>query len=110
MKQRNGTIQESEMPKALPDGEKSQRLHCLMVWHETELFTPRERAAPAYAESVTRVSDTQVPDEDYDQVKQHFNQLELVDLTLTISTMNAWNRMAIGFRRPVAERSPTTTA
>ena len=93
--------------KALRDGKKSQRLHCLTVWHETELFTPRERAALAYAESITRVSDTHVPDEDYDQVERHFNELELVDLTLTISTMNAWNRMAISFRRPVAERRPT---
>jgi Uncharacterized conserved protein len=50
---------------------------------------------------------THVPDEDYYQVEQHFNELELVDLTLTISTMNAWNRMAISFRRPVAERRPT---
>jgi AhpD family alkylhydroperoxidase len=71
--------------EALRDGEKSQQLH----WRETELFTPRERAALAYAESITRVSDTHVPDEDYYLVEQHFNELELVDLTLTISTMNA---------------------
>ena len=93
--------------EALRDGENSQRLHCLTVWHETELFTPRERAALAYVESVTRIFDTHVPDEDYNQVEQHFNELELVDLTLTISTMNAWNRMAISFRRPVAERRST---
>jgi AhpD family alkylhydroperoxidase len=93
--------------EALRDGEKSQRLHCLMVWRETDLFTPRERAALAYAESITRIADTHVPDNVYDQVEQHFNELELVDLTLTISTMNAWNRMAISFRRPVAERCST---
>ena len=96
--------------EAVRDGEKGQRLHCLTVWHETDLFTPRERAALAYAESVTRVSDTHVPDEDYNEVAQHFNELELVDLTLMIATMNAWNRMAISFRRSVAERRSTQAA
>jgi AhpD family alkylhydroperoxidase len=93
--------------EALRDGEKSQRLYCLTVWHETELFSPRERAALAYAESITRVAETHVPDEDYNNAARHFNELELVDLTLIISTMSAWTRMAISFRRPVAERRST---
>lgn len=96
--------------EALRDGEKVQRLLCLTVWHEVDLFTPRERAALAYAESVTRVSDTHVPDEDYNEAAQHFNEPELVDLTLAISTMNAWNRMAISFRRSVTERRSTQAA
>jgi AhpD family alkylhydroperoxidase len=90
--------------EALRDGEKMQRIHCLTVWRETDLFTPRERAAFAYAESITLVADTHVPDEDYNEAAQHFDELELVDLTLAISTMNAWNRMAISFRRSATER------
>jgi len=95
---------------ALGDGEKAQRLHCLVVWHETNLFTPRERAALAYAESVTRVSETHVPDSAYMEAARHFDERGLVDLTLLISTMNAWNRMAISFRRPVTERRSVEAA
>ena len=80
-------------------GEKAQRLHLLVVWRETDLFTPREKAALAYAESVTRVAETHVPDADYEEAARHFNERELVDLTLLIATMNAWNRVAISFRQ-----------
>jgi AhpD family alkylhydroperoxidase len=90
--------------EALRDGEKAQRLHLLVVWRETDLFTPREKAALAYAESVTRVAETHVPDADYEEAARHFNERELVDLTLLIATMNAWNRVAISFRRPPPER------
>jgi AhpD family alkylhydroperoxidase len=90
--------------EALRDGEKPQRVHCLSVWHETSLFSAKERAALAYAECVTQVSGTHVSDTDYTKVAQHFSEQELVDLTLAISVMNAWNRIAISFRRPIAER------
>jgi AhpD family alkylhydroperoxidase len=85
--------------EALRDGENSQRLHCLVAWKDTNLFTPRERAALAYAESMTRVAESHVPDADYREVARHFSELELVDLTLMIATMNAWNRMSVSFRR-----------
>ncbi|HLH90441.1 MAG TPA: carboxymuconolactone decarboxylase family protein [Xanthobacteraceae bacterium] len=90
--------------EALRDGEKAQRLHLLVVWRETDLFSPREKAALAYAESVTLVAETHVPDADYQEAARHFNEHELVDLTLLIATMNAWNRMAISFRRPPGVR------
>lgn len=96
--------------EALRDGEKAQRLHCLVAWHETNLFTPRERAALAYAESVTLVAESRVPDADYVEAAQHFNDRELVDLTLMISTMNAWNRMAISFRRPITDHRSAQAA
>jgi len=96
--------------EALRDGERAQRLHLLVVWRETDLFSPREKAALAYAESVTRVAETHVPDADYLEAARHFNERELVDLTLLIATMNAWNRMAISFRRPPAERRPAPPA
>jgi AhpD family alkylhydroperoxidase len=89
--------------EALVDGEQPQRLHCLVTWPETALFSAQERAALAWAEALTHISISHAPEEVYALVRQHFNDKELVDLTLMIATMNAWNRMAIAFRRqPVA--------
>ena len=69
------------------------------VWHEAgELFDAREKAALAWAETVTRVSTTGVPDSAYEAVSAHFDEKELVDLTIAIGLMNAYNRMAISFR------------
>jgi AhpD family alkylhydroperoxidase len=84
-------------------GETQQRLDCLPVWRETPFFDGRERAAPAWAESVTLVPQTGVPDAVYEEVRKHFSEKELVDLKLVVAVMNAWNRMAISFRQgPVA--------
>jgi AhpD family alkylhydroperoxidase len=80
-------------------GEAQQRLDCLPVWRETPFYDERERAALAWAESVTLVPQTGVPDAVYDEVRKQFNEKELVDLTLIVSVMNAWNRMAVSFRQ-----------
>jgi AhpD family alkylhydroperoxidase len=88
--------------EALADGEQPRRLHCLVTWSETALFSAQERAALAWAEALTHISTSHAPEEVYGSVKQHFNDKDLVDLTLMIATMNAWNRMAIGFRRQPA--------
>ncbi|MGB6397639.1 MAG: carboxymuconolactone decarboxylase family protein [Bradyrhizobium sp.] len=85
--------------EALRDGESPDRLHGLVVWRETELYSAKERAALAWAEALTLVAETHAPDEIYREVTQHFSDQDLVDLTFLIATMNAWNRMAIGFRR-----------
>jgi AhpD family alkylhydroperoxidase len=90
-------------------GETQQRLDCLPVWRETSFFDDRERAALAWAESVTLVSQTGVPDSVYDEAQKHFSEKGLVDLTLIVAVMNAWNRMAISFRHgPVARREQGT--
>ena len=91
--------------QAREHGETSQRLDCLGVWRDTAFFNERERAALAWAETVTNVSQTGIPDNAYEEVKQHFDDKDLVDLTLIIATMNAWNRMAISFRANPAKRS-----
>jgi alkylhydroperoxidase family enzyme len=70
-----------------------------VTWAETPLFSDRELSALAWAEALTKVSETHAPDEVYESVRAHFEDKELVDLTLMIAAMNAWNRMAIGFRR-----------
>ena len=92
--------------EALRDGESLQRLNCLVTWAETPLFSDRERSALAWAEALTKVSETHAPDEVYELVRAHFEDKELVDLTLMIAAMNAWNRMAIGFRRQPSRREP----
>lgn len=86
-------------------GETQQRLDCLPVWRETSFFSDRERAALAWAESVTRVSETGVPDSVYEAVRKHFSEKDLVDLTLIVSVINAWNRIAISFRKGPAART-----
>jgi len=83
---------------ALEAGERPERLFLLDAWRESRMYTPQERAALAWTEALTRVADTGAPDEDYDGLKEHFSPEEIVELSLLIATINAWNRMAIGFR------------
>lgn len=76
-----------------------EKLALVQAWREAgELFSDQERAALLWAESVTKVADTGVPDEDFHVARQAFSEKELVDLTMAISLMNAYNRMAISFR------------
>ncbi|GLR94691.1 MULTISPECIES: carboxymuconolactone decarboxylase family protein [Bradyrhizobium] len=83
----------------LKKGEKVEKIALLQAWREAgNLFDDRERAALAWAETVTRVAETGVPDEAYQAVRAVFEERELVDLTIAISLMNAYNRMAISFR------------
>jgi AhpD family alkylhydroperoxidase len=79
-------------------GETEQRLYLLNAWHEAPLYTERERAALAWTEALTLVEETHAPDSTYDEVRQHFKDKELADLTTLIGLINLWNRLAIGFR------------
>ena len=88
-------------------GETEQRLYGLDAWEESPYYTPRERASLAWTEALTRVLETHAPDQAYDQVKSQFNEKELADLTLAISAINAWNRIAIASRAPAGEYVPT---
>jgi AhpD family alkylhydroperoxidase len=80
-------------------GETERRLYAVSVWRETPFFTPRERAALAWTESLTLLSQTHAPDEDYELLSAQFAPKEMVDLTVAISTINSWNRLAVGFRK-----------
>jgi AhpD family alkylhydroperoxidase len=84
--------------EARANGETQQRLDCLPVWRECSFFAESERAALAWAEAVTHVSSTGAPDDLYDALKAHFSDQQIVDLTIIIAQMNAWNRIAVGFR------------
>ena len=83
-------------------GETEQRLHAVAAWREAAFFTKRERAALAWTESITRVSETHAPDEDYNAMADQFSEKEMMDITLAICTINSWNRLAIGFRKKTA--------
>ncbi|QYY34216.1 carboxymuconolactone decarboxylase family protein (plasmid) [Cupriavidus pinatubonensis] len=81
-------------------GVKLEKLALVQAWHEAgKLFSDRERAALAWAESVTLVADTHVPDDAFEAAVAVFSEKELADLTMAISLMNAFNRLAISFRR-----------
>ena len=79
-------------------GESEQRLYSLHAWAECPYYSDRERAALAWADAVTGVSDGHVPDAVYGAARAQFNEKELADLTLAIATINAWNRLSIAAR------------
>lgn len=91
-------------------GETEQRLYALPVWRETPFFTERERAALLWTEKLTLISLDQVPDAVYEQVRPHFTDEELVNLTLIIATINAWNRFGISFRSEPGHYKPAKRA
>jgi AhpD family alkylhydroperoxidase len=87
-------------------GETEQRLYSLNAWRETPFFTNRERAALAWAEAITLISQNHAPDSLYSEVRESFTEEELVHLTLAIVTINGWNRLAIGFRSVPGDYQP----
>jgi AhpD family alkylhydroperoxidase len=91
-------------------GEGEQRIYALSAWRETPFYTDRERAALEWTESVTRIADTQVPDDVYQRVAEEFDEDELVALTFAVVVINGWNRLAVSLRAPVGTYQPKTTA
>jgi AhpD family alkylhydroperoxidase len=86
-------------------GETEQRLYLLNAWREAPAYTDRERAALAWTEAVTLISETHAPDEVYNEVRAHFSEAETVNLTMLIATINSWNRLAIALRSVPAIRA-----
>ena len=84
--------------EALQLGETEARLYLLDAWRESNLYSERERAALAWAESLTNISTTHAPDHVYDEARSQFSEKELADLSIAIAMINAWNRLAIGSR------------
>jgi AhpD family alkylhydroperoxidase len=91
-------------------GETEQRLHVLPAWREAPFYSERERAALAWTEALTRISENDVPDALYAETCRHFSEKEVVDLSLAIVAINGWNRLAIPFRSPVGSYQPAATA
>ena len=78
-------------------GESEERIYLLAAWREAPFFTPRERAALAWTDALTRLPDAGAPEQVYEALKEHFDEEEQVALTLLIITINGWNRIAVGF-------------
>lgn len=87
-------------------GESEQRLYAVSVWEEAPFFTERERAALAWTEVVTLVSETRVPDEVYEMARRQFDEKELVDLTMALVAINSWNRLSVSFRKEAGTYQP----
>lgn len=88
-------------------GETEQRLYGLDAWRESSYYSERERAALAWTEAVTLITQDHASDEVYENVRQQFSEKEVADLTLAIATINAWNRIAIASRTPAGHYRPT---
>jgi AhpD family alkylhydroperoxidase len=90
-------------------GEDEQRLYSLDAWRECPYYTDRERAALAWAEGLTIISDGHVPDTLYEEVRPLFSDKELADLSLAVAAINAWNRLSISARTAPGGYKPAKT-
>jgi AhpD family alkylhydroperoxidase len=79
-------------------GERELRLYHIATWHESPLFEPRERAALAWTEALTKLPEGGMPDDLYERVSSQFSAKELSDLTFAVMAINAWNRAGVAFR------------
>jgi AhpD family alkylhydroperoxidase len=91
-------------------GETEQRLYLLDAWRESPGYSDRERAALAWAEAVTLVTEGHVPDEVFQEARTQFSDTELANLTLAVATINSWNRLNIAFRTPAGSYKPAAAA
>ncbi len=83
---------------ARKNGESEARLYLLNAWHESPLYSPRERAALAWTDALTLIAETHAPDAEYADLQVQFSEAEIANLTVLIATINAWNRIAISAR------------
>jgi AhpD family alkylhydroperoxidase len=88
------------------EGETEQRLYMLEAWRETPLYTDRERAALAWAEAVTLITEGHVPDEVFEAARKEFSEEELIDLTMAVIAINSWNRANVAFRTTAGNYQP----
>jgi AhpD family alkylhydroperoxidase len=79
-------------------GDREERIYLLDAWRESSMYTPRERAALAWTEALTKVAETHAPDEDFEALKAVFDDAEIGHLTILVGAINLWNRIAIGIR------------
>lgn len=79
--------------------ESEDRIHLLSVWKEVKLYSERERAALSWAETITRITEGHAPQAAYEAVLEQFSEAEVANMTIAISLMNAFNRLAISLRK-----------
>lgn len=79
-------------------GESEDRLHVLAAWRESPLYSEHERAVLAWTEALTLISETHAPDDVYENLRRHYSETKIVNLSVAVAMINTWNRLAIGFR------------
>lgn len=87
-------------------GETEQRIYALSAWRETPFYTERERAALAWTEALTLLSENDVPDALYEATREYFSEEEMVALTMAVVAINGWNRLAVSFRKVPGSYNP----
>lgn len=87
-------------------GETEQRVYALSAWRETPFYSGRERAALAWTEALTLISENDVPDSLYEATREYFSDEEIVALTMAVVAINGWNRLAISFRKVPGSYNP----
>jgi AhpD family alkylhydroperoxidase len=87
-------------------GETEQRLYTIAAWREAPFYSERERAALAWAEAVTKLTNGNVPDKVYEEARRQFSEEELIDLTVAVTTINTYNRINIAFKTPAGDYQP----
>jgi AhpD family alkylhydroperoxidase len=92
------------------DGLSEQWINMMSVWHESTVYTPRERALLAWVDAVTLIAQTRAPDADYEALRAHFSEDECLKITVAIGAINVWNRLAVGFRVPHPLDKPKAAA
>lgn len=96
--------------EARHDGETEQRIHLISAWRESPLYSERERAALEWTEALTLLPQSRADDQYYNPLKEHFSDVEIVQLTVLIGVINMWNRLAVGFRSQHPIDKPATIA
>jgi AhpD family alkylhydroperoxidase len=91
---------------ARANGESEQRIYALNAWRETPFFNDRERAALAWTESLTQLTEGHVPDAVFEEVRRHFSDEEVVNLSMAVVAINSWNRLLTAFRAVPGEYQP----
>jgi len=87
-------------------GETEQRLYTVAAWRDAPFYSERERAALAWAEAVTKLTNGNVPDKVYEEARRQFSEEELIDLTVAVTTINTYNRINIAFKTPAGDYQP----
>ena len=95
---------------ARANGESEQRLYSLDAWREAPFYSDRERAALAWTEAVTLLTEGFVPDDVYEHARQHFDEAELISLTMAVIAINGWNRLSVSFRALAGTYQPARKA
>ena len=92
------------------DGMSDQWINLMSVWRESSVYDPSERALLGWVEAVTNVAQTGIPDGEFEALKAHFSDEEIMKITVAIGTINTWNRLAVGFRMPHTVDKQATAA